>query len=109
MVYGHCAGVRPGAIGVDMAARSHFPTHRSAEVIRFPRRPRGGTRWDDDYRGRMVVYGVLFIAAACFVAGGVWLATALNGVPRKPDCNFSRHRPCHNYPDDPVRLPGLPR
>jgi hypothetical protein len=82
-----------------MAVRPDFPTHGSTNVILFPRRTQGGARWDDEYRGRMAVYGALFLVAAGFVAAGVCLATALNSVPVRVDCNFSKHRPCHNYPD----------
>jgi hypothetical protein len=65
--------------------------------------------WDEDYPNRMAVYGAVLLAVAGLVAGGVWLASALNRVPVHVDCNFSRSRPCHNYPDNPPRIVVLPR
>jgi hypothetical protein len=92
-----------------MAARSHYPTHGSANVIIFPHRYKGHGPFDDDYRGRMTVYGVVFLMTCCLVAGGVWLVTAITSIPTHVDCNFSRHRPCHHYPNppEPVRLVGM--
>jgi hypothetical protein len=89
-----------------MAAHSHHPSDGTSNVVLFPRRR---LPWDEDYPHRMAVYGGVLLAIACLVAGGVWLASALNRVPVHVDCNFSKYRPCKNYPDNPPRIVALPR
>jgi hypothetical protein len=93
-----------------MAARPHYPTHGPGNVVLFPRRFRPH-EFADDYRRRMTVYALLFLVATCFVAGGVWLVNAITSIPTHVDCNFSKHRPCHNYPGslEPVRFVDAPR
>jgi hypothetical protein len=94
-----------------MAARSHHPTQGSADVIMFPHRFKAHGPSDDDYGSRMKVYGVVFLMTCCLVAGGVWLVTAITSIPAHVDCNFSKHRPCHNYPNSPesARVAGMIR
>ena len=91
-----------------MAARIHIPAAGSGNVILFPHRFRGHGAGDDDYRGRMRVYGALLVIVAGLVTSGVWLTTAIATLPMR-DCNFSKHRPCTHYPGtaEPIRFRSL--
>ena len=95
-----------GRIRVPMATHRQASTDGAGEVVLFPRRFKGHGPGDDDYWGRMRVYALVLAMTACFVAGGVWLVTAITSIPAHVDCNFSKHRPCHNYPGpaEPVRV-----
>ncbi len=87
------------------ARSSQYPGH-GEKVLLFRSRQ---LPWDTDYRRRMTVYGAVLFATTCLIAGGVWLVTAISEIPAHVDCNFSKSRPCHNYPDNPSRVIILPR
>jgi len=77
---------------------------RKVLLFRSRRQP-----WDESYRPRMAVYGAVLLATSGLIVGGVWLVTALSRIPAHVDCNFSKTRPCHNYPENPSRVILLPR
>ena len=65
-----------------------------ATVIVFPRPFRGADA--RDLAGRGLGNAALLAVALLIVVSGVWLVTGITSIPRHIDCNFSKHRPCHN-------------
>ncbi len=71
------------------------PQPNLANVIAFSRPFRGPDA--RDFARRDPGNAALLAAALLVVVSGVWLVTGITSIPRHLDCNFSKHRPCHNF------------
>jgi hypothetical protein len=58
---------------------------------------------DDDYRHRMVMNVIGFLACAVLVAAGVWIANAIAEMRKTQDCVLSGRHDCAHI-DVPSRL-----
>jgi hypothetical protein len=48
----------------------------------------------DDFRHRMIMNAVAFVAALILIAAGVWLAIAMTDLRKKEDCLLMARRDC---------------
>jgi hypothetical protein len=82
---------RPAAQHGGGAARPASPPARPA-VEDIGKYERPGE--DDDYRHRMIMNVIGFLACAFLIVGGIWIATAIADLRNKQDCVLSGRRNC---------------
>jgi hypothetical protein len=88
---------RPGGFSGQGVPRAAAPTEPPAveDIAKYAR-----DADEDDYRHRMIMNVIGFIACVLLVVAGIWIANALVEMRKKQDCILSGRRNCA-----PIEMP----